>query len=935
MTGDTDLLRDAWSLSGETVATALDSDLRNGLTDQEAERRLRLHGTNTLSEAEPVTAWRKFLGQFKDVLVLLLIGAAGVSVLVWLHERTSALPYEALAILSIVFLNAVMGFVQQARAEEALKALREMSAPQATVIRSGRRHRLAAAHLVPGDVILVEEGDTIPADARLLEETSLKAAEASLTGESLPVSKGVEPLPSDTVLGDRLNMLFSGTAAVGGHGKAIVTATGMNTETGRIAAMLERTADDSTPLQKELDRTGRLLGLVVVVIAIVMVGTILLMSDVHSLSQLFGILIIGVALAVAAVPEGLPAIVTAVLAIGVQRMAERRAIVRKLAAVETLGSADVIASDKTGTLTRNEMTVRRIVTASGHADLDGTGYAPDGRLTFEGPDLASLEAEVGQALIGVECANNASLRHHDGEWVAQGDPTEIALLTAAQKARGNGVPKGNAFVSERLWEIPFSSERKLMTTVHRDAGNGRVCAFAKGAPDVLLGRCAFELVGSEARPLTSARRDKILAVNHAMAAEALRTLAVAMRHVDEGEEQTRSAAVETDMVFVGLLGMIDPPRNEAKVAVATARAAGIRVIMITGDHPKTASAIAESLGIDGGRVITGAELAHMAHKDLDREVAEVSVFARVDPAHKLAIVGALQRQGSTVAMTGDGVNDAPALKAADIGIAMGITGTDVSKGAADVVLADDNFATIVAAVEEGRAIFSNIRKFLRYLLSSNIGEVMTMFLGVVFAGTLGLAGIDGAGVIMPLLATQILWINLVTDGAPALALGIDPVSAGTMQRPPRPAGERVITGTMWRGIFFVGAIMAAGTLLVLDANLPGGLIEGANDLDHARSMAFTTLTLFQLFNVFNARSDERSAFDGLFRNRWLWAAVGLSLALQAAVLYLPILSDAFSTVPLEPLEWLTCIAVASSVLWLRELSKLVERSINRWPGRTT
>ena len=911
-------LADAWHHSGSDIVAALGSDAGNGLSVAEAGRRLLQHGPNRLAEAKPVPGWKKFLHQFSDTLVILLIVAAVISAAVWALEGQGGLPYEALAIVSIVILNAVMGFVQQARAEEALKALREMSAPQATVVRDGERQRLAAADLVPGDIILLEEGDTVPADARLLKSVSLRTAEASLTGESLPVLKSVEPLPADTPVGDRLNMLFSSTSAVGGNGRAVVTGTGMNTETGRIATMLEQTVDEDTPLQKELDRTGRLLGLVVLAIAVVMVGTIFLVSEVTTLSQVFAVLIIGVALAVAAVPEGLPAIVTAVLSIGVQRMAARRAIVRKLAAVETLGSADVIASDKTGTLTRNEMTVRRIVTASGHTDFEGTGYAPEGAVRLNGKDDA-LAAELRRALTAAECANNASLRRKDDGWVAQGDPTEIALLTAAAKAAGGDLPARPA----RLWEIPFSSERKLMTAVH--GGEDGIHAFTKGAPDVLLSLCAHELVGDTARPLTPERRAEIAAANNAMAADALRTLAVATRPLEDGRHETQLENAESDLVFLGLIGMIDPPREEAKVAVATAADAGIRVVMITGDHPKTAAVIAESLGIDGARVVTGAELARMGATELDGTVGDVSVYARVDPAHKLAIVGALQRKGATVAMTGDGVNDAPALKAADIGIAMGITGTDVSKGAADVVLADDNFATIVAAVEEGRSIFANIRKFLRYLLSSNIGEVLTMFLGVVLAGVIGLSDSEGTGIALPLLATQILWINLVTDGAPALALGIDPASGGTMRRPPRPPSERVITSAMWRGIFFVGAIMACGTLLVLDAGLPGGLIEGDGSLDHARTMAFTTLTLFQLFNVFNARSDERSAFDGLFSNRWLWAAVALSLSLHAAVVYLPFLQVAFSTVPLSFRDWLTCLVVASSVLWLRELWKLAGR----------
>ena len=907
----------AYRESAEKVVDLLGCDPVRGLRESEAGERLERFGPNRFAEAPPVPQWRKFLAQFSDVLVLLLIAAGFISALVWWGERQSALPYEAIAIFAIVFLNAVMGYVQQARAEEALKALREMSAPQATVIRDGERRRIAAADVVPGDLLLVEEGDTVPADARLIELASLMVAEASLTGESLPVAKSTQPAEAEAALGDRRSMLFSGTAVVGGHGRALVTATGMDTETGRIAGLLEKTADERTPLEKELDKVGRMLGLVVVAIAMAMIVTIIALQGVEDFSQLFAILIFGVALAVAAVPEGLPAIVTAILSVGVQRMAARRAIVRRLAAVETLGSANVIASDKTGTLTRNEMTVSRIVTASGHADFEGTGYAPKGEMRLTGDDAEALNAEMAAALMVAECANNASLGLHDGQWRWQGDPTEIALLTAARKA---GEPP--AAHPPRVGEIPFSSERKLMTTLHRSAEGEGLCAFTKGAPDVLLSHCTHEMAGAEARPLTAERRAEILAANDALTGRALRTLAVARRPLPDDVEHA-SGAVERDLVFIGLIGMIDPPREEARRAVERAKSAGIRVMMITGDHPGTAAIIAENLGIGSGRVVTGAELSRMSPQELDGAAQDVSVYARVEPSHKLAIVEALQRQGAVVAMTGDGVNDAPALKAADIGVAMGITGTDVSKAASDIVLADDNFATIVAAVREGRAIFANIRKFLRYLLSSNIGEVATMFLGVLLAAPLGL--LEAGGIIMPLLAAQILWINLVTDGAPALALGMDPASRNTMERPPRPVSEGVITGAMWRGIFFVGLVMAVGTLLVLDSCLPGGLIEGAGDVPYGRTMAFTTLTLFQLFNVFNARSDERSAFDGLFSNRWLWGAVGLSLGLHMAVLYMPFLNEAFSTVPLAAGDWLFCAAAASSVVWLRELTKLVTR----------
>ena len=914
----------------DDLVAALGSDERRGLSDEEARSRLEREGRNELAAEKPVPAWRRFLAQFQDVLVILLLAATAISTGLWAFERDAPLPYEAIAILAVVLLNATMGYVQESRAEAAVAALRAMSAADATVIRSGERRSIAAADIVPGDVIFVEEGDTIPADARLIESTALQTAEAALTGESLPVTKDTAPIVDDVPLGDRDNMIFSGTAATYGHGKAIVTATGMRSEMGRIASLLKQTPDEPTPLQRELDRTGKVLGLVVVAIAIIMIVTIVIVEDVHGAAALFDVLILGVALAVAAVPEGLPAVVTAVLSIGVQRMARRNAIVRHLAAVETLGSATIIASDKTGTLTKNEMTVRVVVTASARVAFEGSGYAPlgDVRCHDGGPVEGPRRVEIERALAVANRANNASVQERDGRWIVQGDPTEGALLVAARKA-GLQSDALDAWLP-RVGEVPFSSERKLMSTVHRDTQQrDRGIVFTKGAPDVLLERCSFELVGEERRPLTPARRGEILETNEALAGQALRTLGVAGRWLTSDALAEGAAhpdeRLEHDLVFAGLIGIIDPPRPEAKDAVARARRAGIRPLMITGDHPRTAAVIAQELGIAAdGRAITGADFEKLTPEAGSRTVAEVSVYARVNPEHKLRIVDALRRNGAVVAMTGDGVNDAPALKKADIGVAMGITGTDVSKEAADMVLADDNFASIVAAVEEGRAIFNNIRKFLRYLLSSNIGEVMTMFFGVLLAGPIGLPA-AGGGVVLPLLATQILWINLVTDGAPALALGVDPADEGLMDQPPRPVGEGVLTPRMWRGIVFVGVIMAAGTLFVLDASLPGGFVDGSGDLRYAQTMTFTTLMLFQIFNVLNARSDERSAFVHLFTNRWLWAAIGGSLGLQVLVLYVPFLQRAFGTVGLRGADWFVCAAVASSVLWLRELSKFIAR----------
>ena len=919
----------AYQKSANEVVAALASDAARGLSEEEARGRLERYGRNELAGDKPEPAWKKFLAQFKDTLVILLLIATAISALLWLYERESVLPYEAITIFAVVLLNAIMGYVQESRAESAVAALRQMAAAHAHVVREGAQREIPATEVVPGDIINVEEGNTIPADARLIQFTALQTAEAALTGESLPSSKDDSPITGERGIGDRDNMIFSGTTVTYGHGRAVVVATGMNTEMGRIAGMLKAVPTETTPLQKELDRVGKMLGLIVVIIAVVMIMTIILVEHVTGPSAIFEVLILGVALAVAAVPEGLPAVVTVVLSMGVQRMARRNVIVRHLAAVETLGSANVIASDKTGTLTKNEMTVRVVVTASGRVNIEGTGYAPGGNVTREGGGEigGDLRLELDRVLAAADRANNAVLQEHTGRWTVQGDPTEGALLVAARKAGLEEEALEARF--DRIGEVPFSSERKLMSTVHTDAEKrGRLLLFTKGAPDVLLTRCAQELAGEHPRPLTDERRTEILNTNEELASRALRTLGVAFRSMPLQASDPRQfdERIERELVFAGLVGMIDPPRDEVRDAVARAQGAGIRPIMITGDHSKTAEVIARELGIArDGRAVTGVELGAMSEDALVQTANKTSVYARVNPEHKLRIVNALRKGGAVTAMTGDGVNDAPALKTADIGVAMGITGTDVAKEAADMILADDDFASIVAAVEEGRSIFSNIRRFLRYLLSSNIGEVMTMFFGVLLASVIGLRADDNA-VVLPLLATQLLWINLVTDGAPALALGMDPADAEVMNKPPRPIGEGVITRRMWFGIFFVGAVMATGTLFVLDASLPGGLIEGSGSLRYAQTMAFTTLMLFQLFNVINARSDEESAFRGLFKNRWLWAAVGLSLALDVAVIYTPLLQKAFSTVSLNIGDWMICSTIASSALWLREFSKMATRA---------
>ena len=695
---------DVYQQPTEDVIAALSSDATHGLTSEEAQRRLAQYGPNELEAEQPIPAWRKFLAQFQDVLIILLLIAAAISLVVWLVERDEALPFESIVIFAIVLFNGILGYVQEASAERSVAALRAMVAAEASVLRDGQPQRVPAQDLVPGDILLIEEGDTIPADGRVIQSIALQTAEASLTGESLPVSKDTDSLPSEAGIGDRTNMLFGGTIAVYGRGRAVMTATGMRTEMGKIAGMLRTTKSEPTPLQRELDHTGKILGIIVVVIALVMVVTLIVVEGIRDLQAIIDVLILGVALAVAAVPEGLPAVVTTVLALGVQRMARRNAIVRKLPAVETLGSATVIASDKTGTLTKNEMTVRTIVTASGRVEVSGTGYAPEGELCQDGHPLEdeALRTEVTYTLGAADRANNAVLHERDGRWTIQGDPTEGALIVAARKAGLTDVVLAERFA--RVGEVPFSSSRKLMSTVHTDVERPEhLLVFTKGAPDILLQRCHEEWVGDGPRPLTEERRSQIRAVNEQLTGEALRTLGIAFRSlprtaldhpdaVDEGLEQ--------ELVFLGLVGMIDPPRDEVRDAVKVARGAGIRPIMITGDHPRTAATIAAELGIAStASAITGAELQRMSDEALRRTVRQSSVYARVNPEHKLRIVDALQSNGDVVAMTGDGVNDAPALKTADIGVAMGITGTDVAKEAADMVLTDDNFATIVNAVD--------------------------------------------------------------------------------------------------------------------------------------------------------------------------------------------------------------------------------------------
>jgi Ca2+-transporting ATPase len=911
------------------VAKILGADLEKGLTAQEAARRLAQDGPNELLAAPRTPTWRRVLSQFQDPLIYLLLAAIAISLVAWVFEGLDGWPVDAVDIALIVILNGVLGHVQEAKAHDAVAALARMSTPTASVVRDAQSQRVPSAELVKGDLLVLAEGDAIAADARLVRAASLRVQESSLTGESEAVLKDPAPLPGPTPLGDQLNMVFKGTFVAQGAGRALVVGTGMSTQMGSIAGMLAATTQQPTPLEGEIARIGRMLGIAVLVIAVVVVGTVLLISRPDSVAKVIDVLLLGVALAVAAVPEGLPAILSVVLALGVQRMARHNAIIKNLSSVETLGSTSVICSDKTGTLTRSEMTIVRVMTASGASDVSGVGYAPEGVVEHEGGRLQSgpVHAEHVVLLSGGSLAGNASLRQLEGgEWEVHGDPTEAAFLVAERKL---GVTERRERRFQRIGEMPFTSERKMMSTIELDhEHDDERVVICKGAPDVLLGLCARARVGMNVVALDEALRAKILADIDTLSGEALRTLAVAYRPLAAHEDPQATESLERDLIFVGTAGIIDPPREEAAVAIREARRAGIRVIMITGDHPRTAARIAADLGLveAGAPALTGVELDQLDEAAFADAVRHTSIYARVAPAHKLRIVGALQADGKIVAMTGDGVNDAPALKAADIGVAMGVTGTEVAKGAARMILADDNFATIVEAVREGRGIFDNIRKFLRYLLSSNMGEVLTVFLGVLGAGVIGLTG-GGEAAVLPLLATQILWINLITDSGPALAMGIDPETDDVMARTPRKPSERAIDARMWWGVVEIGLVMALTTLLTIDLYLQGGLIEGTNDLDTARTAGFTVLVFAQLFNCFNARSETTSAFYHLFTNAWLWGAIALSAILQVAVVHLDILNLAFGTAPLTLDQWLVCAAMGSVVLWFSELRKLVKRRI--------
>jgi len=899
----------AWhSLTVAEVAARLESDAIAGLTPAEAARRLAAWGANALAEVPAVPWWWRLARQFQEVVIAILVVAAIVAGFLGEWADTAA-------IVAIVIINGLIGFLQEERAQRALGALRRLAAPNARVVRGGQALVVPAREVVVGDLVVLEAGDHVPADARLVEAHGLTAQEAALTGESLPVVKdAATPLPAELPLGDRATLVHAGTVVASGRGAGLVVGTGMRTQLGGIAGLLESTPPESTPLQRRLGELGRVLIVVCLVIVAVISGLELVRGGSPA-----DVLLRSVSLAVAAVPEGLPAVVTLVLALGLQRMVARNALVRRLPSVETLGCVTVIGSDKTGTLTRNEMTVRAVVTPLCEYHVTGVGYAPRGEFLMEServPEATTLskrpadpgvDSQLRRLLtIGARCNNAALSPAADGDdrWEVVGDPTEGALLVAAMKAGVAIHDPGETVV----YELPFDSDRKAMSVVVRK-GDGSLIVYTKGAPEALLDRCTHEDRGAGPEPLTPERREAILARNAALAARALRVLALAWRPVAASPGPDEAAAgIERGLVFAGLVGMIDPPRDEARTAVATCAAAGIRPLMITGDHPATALAIARELGIAGpeDRAATGADLDRLSADELAAAAGTIAVYARVTAEHKLKIVQAWQRRGEVVAMTGDGVNDAPAIRAADIGIAMGLTGTDVTKEASDMVLTDDNFASIVSAVEEGRGIYDNIQKFIHYLLSCNAGEVLVMFVAAV------------VGWPAPLAAIQILWLNLITDGLSALALGLEPPEDDLMQRRPRKTREPVITWSRGRTIVIHGAIMAA---VMLGAFWATSLGDAAR-LPHARTVTFCVAAFAQLLFAFACRSERHTAWQlGLATNPALLVAVVVSALLQVSVVMLPFARPVFEVGTELGTDWILVVVAAALPLAIVEASK--------------
>jgi len=897
----------AWHvLSIESVARRLRSDNLRGLTHAEAARRLAQHGPNVLAQAQERSTVAILFGQFRSLIVALLVAATIIAFAV-------GESIEAVAILVVIILNAGIGFFTEWKAEQALSALQKQAVRVAHVIRDGVERQISAAELVPGDLIILAAGGRVPADGRILESARLQIEEAALTGESLAVTKTTERIQDEhAVLGDRLNMAFLGTTITDGRGRLLVTATGRQSEVGKIGILIDEAIDRSTPLEEKLARLGRLL----VVVMLVLCAVIVLAGWLRGATDLWHMLEIGLSLAIAAVPEGLPAVTTMTLALGMQRMARMRALVRRLPAVETLGSVTVICTDKTGTLTKNEMTVCVYALDGRRITVSGAGYTPVGSFQLGDIRLDPCDdEELSLALrIGMLC-NDAKVDRSDGRETVLGDPTEAALIVVAEKAGMNPAAMASDF--PRLSEVPFDSVSKRMITVHRTP-QGRTAAFLKGSPGTLIAASTYQALASGVMHLSADDRQRWEVTNRELAGAALRVLGLAYRELPEGYHESD---LGRDLIFVGLVAMSDPLREEAKEAIATCREAGIRTVMITGDQPPTAAEIARQLGIDVDlkgkslRTVHGRELVGLDPVGWKRVVADASVFARVSPEHKLQIVEALQEQGHVVAMTGDGVNDAPALKKADIGIAMGIKGTEVAKENADMVITDDNFASIVGAVEQGRIIYGNILRFLHYLLSCNFSEILTIFLALMIGWPL------------PLAALQILWLNLITDIFPAFALALEPSSPDAMKRPPRDPQEPLLTLGFIGLIAWQGVMLAGVTLLAFGVGMHWHGTEGEG-LRQATTMAFMTLALAQVFHAFNARSQKRSAFTRrLFTNGWLWAAVAICLFLQVVSVHQPLLQRVLHTVAPAVSDWEVIVTCSLMPVAVVESAKLIRRLV--------
>ncbi len=882
------------NLSAEEVIGKLNSS-RSGLSEDEAKERLQQHGPNELTEKGKRPAILVFLRQFASPLIYILLAAALIEFLV-LQK-----PTDASVILAVVFVNAIIGFVQESRAERAMEALKRLAVPYAKVLRKGTAVRILSSELVSGDVITLEAGDKIPADARLIEVASLSIDESILTGESVPVEKFTGAIEGEAMVADMSNMVHMGCAVVSGRGAAVITTTGMSTEIGKITAQVQEVKPPPTPLQRNVARLGRYIGILALgaIVVLIIIGV----ARGYTFTEMFEF---AVPAAVSAVPEGLAVMVTVVLALGMRRMARRNALIRKLMAVETMGAVTVICSDKTGTLTESEMTLRQMYVSGRTIEITGAGYRPEGQFLEGGQELQPAEDKDLLLALRISALCNDSTLKSDGErHQILGNPTEGAFLVAALKA---GLDQRTLQEEQpRLAELPFLSEKRYMATLHSspDGQDGKAVVYVKGALDRVLAMCGEVLQNGACQELTPERIAEIEGRNLEMATKALRVMALAYAEGVSAPEELSREHLDGKLILVGLAGMIDPPRQEARKAIADCKRAGIKVVMITGDQKATAVAIADELSLPSGEAITGLELDKMSDEELSGRIEAVSVFARVEPLHKLRIVNALKTKGHTVAMTGDGVNDGPALRSADIGIAMGIKGTDVAREASDIVLTDDNFASIVAAVEEGRVIFGNIRRSVFYLLSTNVGELFTWALAIV------------AGIPLPVVALQILWINLVTDGVCTIPLGLEPKHSNVLEEPARRAKAGIVYRGMLARIAFLALFMAAGTFLIFRWELP------RVGLDEARTIAFSVMVAFQSFNALNARSDKQSIFKlGLLSNRLLLGGIALAILLQVMVIYAPPFQRLFYTVPLNLNAWMVIVLIAGSVLVVEEVRKL-------------